>query len=73
VTQAEQSYKKNPKALTQFQYCEETGIPLAVVLGQLEIESGIVKLRNIATREEVGALVVFVSLAGCSCNSVITF
>ncbi|XP_076446744.1 histidine--tRNA ligase, cytoplasmic-like isoform X3 [Babylonia areolata] len=49
---AEQSYKKNPKALTQFQYCEENGIPLALVLGQSEIEAGVVKLRVVATREE---------------------
>ncbi|KAL8621046.1 hypothetical protein ACOMHN_040571 [Nucella lapillus] len=48
----EQSYKKSPKALTQFQYCEENGIPLAVVLGQSEIEAGVVKLRVVATREE---------------------
>ncbi|XP_070197733.1 histidine--tRNA ligase-like isoform X2 [Littorina saxatilis] len=48
----EQSYKKNPKALTQFQYCEENGIPLAVVIGQSEIEAGIVKLRTVGTREE---------------------
>lgn len=53
--QTEQSYKRNPKALTQFQYCEENGIPLAVILGQSEIEAGIVKLRNVATREEVTA------------------
>ena len=51
--QTEQSYKRNPKALTQFQYCEESGIPLAVVLGQSELEAGIVKLRNVVTREEV--------------------
>merc|ERR1719461_2621680 len=48
----EQSYKKNPKMLTQLQYCEEQGIPLAVVLGESEIAKGVVKLRNIATREE---------------------
>lgn len=53
LLQTEQSYKRNPKALTQFQYCEENGIPLAVILGQSEIEAGIVKLRNVATREEV--------------------
>jgi len=50
---AEHSYKKNPKMLNQLQYCEENGIPLAVVLGTSEIEAGVVKLRNVASREEV--------------------
>ncbi|XP_064607651.1 histidine--tRNA ligase-like isoform X2 [Liolophura sinensis] len=49
---AEQSYKKNPKPLDQFQYCENTGIPLCLVLGQSEIDSGVVKIRNTQTREE---------------------
>jgi len=49
----EHSYKKNPKMLTQLQYCEETGIPLAVVLGESEITKGVVKVRNISSREEV--------------------
>ena len=49
----EHSYKKNPKMLNQLQYCEESGIPLAVVLGTSEIEAGVVKIRDIATREEV--------------------
>ncbi len=51
--QAEQSYKKNPKLLQQFHYCEEHRIPLAVVIGESEIQAGVVKLRNVATREEV--------------------
>jgi len=49
----EHSYKKNPKMLNQLQYCEENGIPLAVVIGESELEKGVVKLRSIATREEV--------------------
>merc|ERR1711890_223290 len=49
----EQSYKKNPKMLTQLQYCEEQGIPLAVVLGESEISRGMVKVRSISSREEV--------------------
>jgi len=48
----EQSYKKNPKLLQQLQYCEEQKIPLAVVLGESEIQNGIVKLRNVVTRAE---------------------
>ncbi|XP_047989763.1 histidine--tRNA ligase, cytoplasmic isoform X2 [Leguminivora glycinivorella] len=48
----EQSYKKNPKMLNQLQHCEESGIPLAVVLGDDELKRGVVKIRNIATREE---------------------
>ncbi|XP_060064786.1 histidine--tRNA ligase, cytoplasmic-like isoform X1 [Ylistrum balloti] len=48
----EQAYKANPKPLTQFQYCETAGIPLAVIIGQSEIENQFVKLRNTVTREE---------------------
>eukprot|EP00088_Acartia_fossae_P037198 TRINITY_DN3835_c1_g1_i1.p1 TRINITY_DN3835_c1_g1~~TRINITY_DN3835_c1_g1_i1.p1 ORF type:complete len:508 (-),score=82.20 TRINITY_DN3835_c1_g1_i1:156-1679(-) len=49
----EHSYKRNPKMLNQLQFCEDAGVPLAVVIGESEIAAGIVKLRNIATREEV--------------------
>ncbi|XP_077559046.1 histidine--tRNA ligase isoform X2 [Haemaphysalis longicornis] len=49
----EHSYKQNPKLLVQLQYCEERGIPLAVIIGQSELERAVVKLRNVATREEV--------------------
>jgi len=48
----EQPYKKSPKMLSQLQYCEESGIPLAVILGTGEIERGVVKLRVVETREE---------------------
>jgi len=48
----EHSYKKNPKMLNQLQFCEETGIPLAVVIGESELERGVVKLRDVKTREE---------------------
>jgi len=48
----EQPYKKSPKMLSQLQYCEENGIPLAVILGSSEIERGVVKLRVVETREE---------------------
>lgn len=51
--QTEHSYKKSPKLLDQFQYCENSGIPLAIVIGESEIEQGVVKLRVISTREEV--------------------
>ena len=49
---AEQSYKGNAKFLNQLQYCEDNGIPWAVVIGGSEIERGIVKLRNVVTKEE---------------------
>lgn len=49
----EHSYKQNPKLLAQLQYCEERAIPLAIIIGQSELERGVVKLRNVATREEV--------------------
>merc|ERR1712203_808960 len=50
---AEHSYKKSPKMLNQLQYCEEQGIPYAIVIGESELAAGVVKLRDIATRQEV--------------------
>lgn len=46
-------YKKNPKLLNQLQYCEDTGIPLVAIVGEQELKDGVVKLRIVATREEV--------------------
>ncbi|XP_052758254.1 histidine--tRNA ligase, cytoplasmic isoform X2 [Galleria mellonella] len=48
----EHSYKKNPKMLTQLQHCEDNCIPLAVVLGESELKRGMVKIRNIVSRQE---------------------
>ena len=53
LLQAEQSYKANPKLLNSIQYCEDTGIPLMLLIGSSEIENNVVKIRIIATREEV--------------------
>lgn len=49
---AEHSYKLNPKLLVQLQHCEEYGIPYAVVFGDSELERGVVKLREVSTRNE---------------------
>ncbi|XP_065059389.1 histidine--tRNA ligase, cytoplasmic-like isoform X1 [Rhopilema esculentum] len=51
--QTEIIYKNNPKLLSQFQYCEENGIPFCAVIGDSELKNGVVKLRNMETREEV--------------------
>ncbi|KFP81270.1 Histidine--tRNA ligase, cytoplasmic, partial [Acanthisitta chloris] len=50
---AEMLYKKDPKLLKQLQYCEDTGIPLAAIVGEQELADGVVKLRDVTTREEV--------------------
>ncbi|XP_003741784.1 histidine--tRNA ligase, cytoplasmic [Galendromus occidentalis] len=50
---AEHSFKNNPKILVQLQYCEDKQIPLAIVFGENELSQGVLKLRNVATREEV--------------------
>ncbi|XP_028815823.1 histidine--tRNA ligase isoform X1 [Denticeps clupeoides] len=50
---AEVMYKKNPKLLSQLQHCEDTGIPLVAILGEQELKDGVVKLRNVTTREEL--------------------
>lgn len=49
---AEHSYKNNPKLLQQLQHCEEQQIPIALVLGESEIERNVVKMRVVSTREE---------------------
>ncbi|XP_026278212.1 histidine--tRNA ligase, cytoplasmic isoform X1 [Frankliniella occidentalis] len=49
----EHSYKNNPKLLAQLQYCEESGIPLTIIIGESELARGVVKLREVATRKEM--------------------
>lgn len=39
--------------MAQLQHCEENGIPLAVILGESEIQKGVVKLRDVTSRAEV--------------------
>nr|XP_021557466.1 probable histidine--tRNA ligase, mitochondrial isoform X2 [Neomonachus schauinslandi] len=50
---AELLYKNNPKLLTQLHYCEHMGIPLVVIIGEQELKEGVIKLRSVASREEV--------------------
>ncbi|XP_068021795.1 histidine--tRNA ligase, cytoplasmic-like [Melanerpes formicivorus] len=50
---AEMLYRKDPKLLKQLQYCEDTGIPLAAIVGEQELAGGVVKLRDVSTRQEV--------------------
>lgn len=57
IFQAEMLYKKNPRLLEQLQYCEETGIPLAIIVGEQELNDGVVKLRDVVTRKEVGVVI----------------
>lgn len=49
---AEISYKNNPKILNQLQYAEDNGIPLVVLIGESEVQEGIVKIRDTTTRQE---------------------
>uniref|UniRef100_A0A914PMI8 histidine--tRNA ligase n=1 Tax=Panagrolaimus davidi TaxID=227884 RepID=A0A914PMI8_9BILA len=49
---AEMSFKANPKMLDQLQYCEGNSVPWIVIIGERELEQGVVKLREIATRTE---------------------
>ncbi|XP_050711698.1 histidine--tRNA ligase-like isoform X3 [Eriocheir sinensis] len=50
---AEGSYKNNAKILNQLQYAEDNKIPLVVLIGESEVEAGVVKVRKTVTREEV--------------------
>lgn len=45
---AEQNMKKKTPLLTQFQSCEEKGIPLVVLIGEDEIKNNVVKLRVVS-------------------------
>ena len=49
---AETLYKENPNAQDQNEYALKTGIPLLISLGQNEIDAGIVKVKQLNTREE---------------------
>ncbi|CAF0909089.1 unnamed protein product [Adineta steineri] len=49
---AEMAFKRNPKMLDQLQYCEKHQVELCVIVGGAELEAGIVKIRDVATREE---------------------
>jgi histidyl-tRNA synthetase len=47
------AFKRNPKSLDQFQYCEKNQVELCVIIGDSELKAGVVKIRDVATREEV--------------------
>ncbi len=49
---AEVIYRDNVKIVSAFQVCEAEHIPFCAILGDTEIASGIVKIRNMATRAE---------------------
>ncbi len=46
-------YKRNPKLLSQFQYCEREGVPFTVITGEAERAGGGVKIRETMSRKEV--------------------
>ena len=55
IVQAELLYKKNPKLLNQFQYCEKELVPFVVIVGEDEKANGGVKIRDVHTRQEVSS------------------
>ena len=48
----EYSYKQSPKLLTQVQYCEESVISVSLVLGDSELQRGVVRVRDVRTRAD---------------------
>ena len=52
---AEMFYKRNPKLLSQFQFCEDQQVPFLAIIGDEELSQGEVKIRNSKTREEVSS------------------
>lgn len=60
-------YKKDPKFLTQVQYCEQQAVPLMVVVGDEEMKNGGVKVRDVKTQKEVQKDVIqFCILMSCA-------
>lgn len=51
------AFKKNPKMLDQLQYCEKHQIELCAIIGGSELEAGTVKIRDVASREEVCSMI----------------
>ena len=49
---AEQFYRHTKKLLDQLQHCEQNKIPLALIIGNSEIENNVVKIRDVVTRVE---------------------
>lgn len=49
---AEHSYRINPKLLNQLQYCEKFDVPLAIILGESELQRDEVILRDVPSRTE---------------------
>lgn len=47
------TWKKNYLFYFYFQYAEENQIPLVILVGESEIEGGVVKIRVTETREEL--------------------
>lgn len=46
-------YKRNPKLLNQFQYCEKEAVPIIIIVGEDEKAQGGVKIRETESRNEV--------------------
>lgn len=46
------SFKLNPRLLRQLQHCEKFNIPFAVVLGENELNRGMVLLRDVQLRKD---------------------
>jgi histidyl-tRNA synthetase len=44
--------KDNPRYLDQMKYCENNGIPFALVIGEEELKNGVAKVRHITSKEE---------------------
>lgn len=50
---AEFMFKGNPKLARQLAHCEKANIKLAIILGQSELDRGIVKIKDLTTKVEV--------------------
>jgi histidyl-tRNA synthetase len=44
------AYKAKPKLQNQFSYCDKERIPYSVIIGQGELEKGVVKIKNMASK-----------------------
>eukprot|EP00771_Trimastix_marina_P000474 gnl/Trimastix_PCT/1496.p1 GENE.gnl/Trimastix_PCT/1496~~gnl/Trimastix_PCT/1496.p1 ORF type:complete len:757 (+),score=318.09 gnl/Trimastix_PCT/1496:52-2322(+) len=49
---AEHLYSDNPRMPKQIEFALQSGIPILAILGETEMQNGVVKLKDLATREE---------------------
>ena len=58
LVQCEMTYKRNPRLLNQFQYCEREAVPFLVIVGEDEMSKGGVQIREVNSRKDVRIIII---------------